>query len=545
MRPRPAASFPVVVLLLFPFLLIPLGCGDSSSTGVTVETEPDDTPATLAATTQSSLEAAVAEEVSVGVRVTTASGKGVGGVTVSFSVTGGGGSVAAGAVQTTATGTATTTWTLGTAVGTNTLQVSAASLSPVAFTADAHAGPPATVTPFLGMDQSGPAGAALPLAIAAWVKDAYGNDAPGVPVSFSAGSGGRVSGAFEETDQDGTAVAWVWRLGPSAGQQTVELQVGTLAPVVFSATAYAVDSPFDIHIRYEDEGDFNATEKAAIASAVTRLRSFMGSPPPSMPVKTDGFQCDVVSIPPVDESIDNPVVFVYKRDFEADPAFENYREAAGLGNMCGYRIADGDPDYRTTVIGMVVINSRNMHLERGFFERLAAHELLHALGFSSWGKIHPNLRDLVDGRQTDDPRFTGSGAIQAYGDLPNNGQGPVPVPVQLGKCGHWRLPLFGGELMAPTLTDAVAAISAVTVASLADLGWEVDLSRAEEYSHYNYFTAPPYFRAPAPRTPGTPILFPTLVPEGHDTRSSFAPPRAWDLKTGKLIWKGPNGGRGS
>ena len=95
-------------------------------------------PTTLVATTSTSLTAPASAIVTPApsVLVTDENGDPMGSVTVSFVVTSGGGSVTGGSVATDASGIATVgSWSLGPSAGLNTLSASAASLTPVVFTA--------------------------------------------------------------------------------------------------------------------------------------------------------------------------------------------------------------------------------------------------------------------------------------------------------------------------------------------------------------------------------------------------------------------------
>jgi hypothetical protein len=47
--------------------------------------------------------------------------------------------------------------------------------------------------------------------------------------------------------------------------------------------------------------------------------------------------------------------------------------------------------------------------------------------------------------------------------------------------GHWRQQSFDGELMAPSLSTALQPVSSVTVASLRDLGWNIEPEAYEEF----------------------------------------------------------------
>lgn len=47
---------------------------------------------------------------------------------------------------------------------------------------------------------------------------------------------------------------------------------------------------------------------------------------------------------------------------------------------------------------------------------------------------------------------------------------------------HWRESVFGAELMTGYLNDGVNPLSRLSVASLADLGYQVDVTQADAYS---------------------------------------------------------------
>lgn len=113
-------------------------------------------------------------------------------------------------------------------------------------------------------------------------------------------------------------------------------------------------------------------------------------------------------------------------------------------------------------------------LERsGRLFSVVQHELLHALGFGNlW-----EAKGLVDYAKTPFARYTGQNAIQAFQlqggstnfiPLETNGDGSADL--------HWHEALFGDEIMTNDLngTGASATISDITLASLEDLGYQVN-----------------------------------------------------------------------
>ena len=116
----------------------------------------------------------------------------------------------------------------------------------------------------------------------------------------------------------------------------------------------------------------------------------------------------------------------------------------------------------------------------------ALHEAGHVLGFgTTWtnnGLLQESSRDFPNG----DPHFNGPLAIAAFDEAggPVYWGAKVPVSGFLLPSGeydnsHWRGSVFGDELM--TITGG-EVLSAITLQSLADLGYSVDLSRADAYT---------------------------------------------------------------
>lgn len=116
----------------------------------------------------------------------------------------------------------------------------------------------------------------------------------------------------------------------------------------------------------------------------------------------------------------------------------------------------------------------------GTLNDVITHEMGHVLGIGTiW-----SLKGLLNGTAGSNPTFTGKNAKKEYGTL--KGTGPKPVPVEnTGGAGtrnsHWRDTVFVNELMTGFVNSAPNPISRVTVASLQDLGYKVDLTKAEAF----------------------------------------------------------------
>ena len=129
-------------------------------------------------------------------------------------------------------------------------------------------------------------------------------------------------------------------------------------------------------------------------------------------------------------------------------------------------------------------------LERsGGLEDVIVHEMGHVLGIGTiWRQ-----KGLLTGAGGSDPRFTGRGATTEYNRIFGRNESSVPVENRGGQGtpdGHWRESVFDNELMTGFLNSGVSnPLSRITVASLGDLGYEVDLSAADPYSPPRSFVA--------------------------------------------------------
>jgi Leishmanolysin len=120
----------------------------------------------------------------------------------------------------------------------------------------------------------------------------------------------------------------------------------------------------------------------------------------------------------------------------------------------------------------------------GLLQELIVHEMGHVLGF---GTLWP-LQGLLAGSAGTDPHFTGSHAVAAFDNadmVPYTSGAKVPVENSGGPGtinSHWRESVFGNELMTGYVDLGANPLSAVTVASLRDQGYTVDLSKADPYT---------------------------------------------------------------
>ena len=102
------------------------------------------------------------------------------------------------------------------------------------------------------------------------------------------------------------------------------------------------------------------------------------------------------------------------------------------------------------------------------------HEIGHVLGIGTAWFESGFLQD-----SSDDPHFNGPLAIAAFDDAGGRDYTGAKVPVEPDGA-HWRTPVLTHELMSSNMH--LPRLSALTVQSLADLGYVVDVTQADPYT---------------------------------------------------------------
>ena len=124
---------------------------------------------------------------------------------------------------------------------------------------------------------------------------------------------------------------------------------------------------------------------------------------------------------------------------------------------------------------------------RGTLEDVVLHEMGHVLGIGTiWSRLGL-LRDPASETEAPDTHFTGPLAIEAFDEAGGTGYRGAKVPVEnMGGPGsrnaHWRETVLRTELMTPSVrVGGSSPLSAITIQSLADLGYSVDTTVADPY----------------------------------------------------------------
>ncbi len=115
------------------------------------------------------------------------------------------------------------------------------------------------------------------------------------------------------------------------------------------------------------------------------------------------------------------------------------------------------------------------------FDRVVLHEMGHVLGI---GTMWPTA-NLLDTTNPSDPRFTGAAAVAEWRTLSSDPTATgVPVEATGGTgtaLAHWRETTFRSELMTGWISLTSSPLSRLSIASLGDLGYQVDLAAADPY----------------------------------------------------------------
>lgn len=113
--------------------------------------------------------------------------------------------------------------------------------------------------------------------------------------------------------------------------------------------------------------------------------------------------------------------------------------------------------------------------------------MAHVIGFGSvvWDLLGLLADPALEGGS--DPHFTGPRAIEAFDRIGGAGFSGAKVPVEdTGGEGvadaHWRESVFDNELMTGFLNAGSNPLSEVSVASLWDMGYEVNLDGSDGFS---------------------------------------------------------------
>lgn len=124
-------------------------------------------------------------------------------------------------------------------------------------------------------------------------------------------------------------------------------------------------------------------------------------------------------------------------------------------------------------------------LSEGSFDQVILHEMAHVLGVGTLWDLSSigNPRNLITGAGSSNPRYVGGRGVAENSTLGRTGTVPVEAGGGPGtRDAHWRESTFDDEIMTGYLNTGFNPLSRLTIGSLADLGYHVDLGAADAYS---------------------------------------------------------------
>ncbi|HEX9892784.1 MAG TPA: Ig-like domain-containing protein, partial [Gemmatimonadales bacterium] len=405
-------------------------------------------------------------------------------VAIVFQVDAGGGQITGPSQTTDAQGIARLgNWILGTTAGENRVSATTFGLAAVSFTATGIAANPAVVTAATPTSITGLVGNFLSSNPAVRVTDGSGNPVAAVPVTFEVVTGGGVvaSAGFEAafgllaaagatTDFDGRAQLGAWRLGSTPGDQSVRVNVGSLPPMTFTATAEPVPvGTYQIEVRFTGTQP-SAAQQNAFTSAAARWQELVLNDLPDETFNEPATSCS----PELNEVIDDLVIFAELT------TIDGLGGVLGSAGPCWIRDETG-----LTVVGRMRFDTADLaSLETsGHLGEVILHEMGHVVGFGTlW-----SLLGLIEGAGGGDPTFVGSSsrsawvaASQSLGFVGNI----VPVENSGGpgtRDGHWRETVARNELMTGFINNGTNPLSAFSVASFRDMGYVVNDAASDQF----------------------------------------------------------------
>lgn len=233
------------------------------------------------------------------------------------------------------------------------------------------------------------------------------------------------------------------------------------ASVKVGASASAIMSAYKLEVRFL--GGLTAAQKNAFKDAADRWTKVIVGDVPS--VLVDGEVIDDLLILAQGVEIDGPGGILG----QAGPT--HLRPASAAKNA--FLPAKGIMSFDTADLAQMQSD--------GTLLDVITHEMGHVIGVGTiW-----TSKGLLASVGTSNPTFKGANAKKQYGIL--KGTGPVRVPVEnTGGPGtinsHWRESVFKNELMSGFIAAANNPLSKVTVGSLKDLGYVVNMNAAETYT---------------------------------------------------------------
>ena len=267
------------------------------------------------------------------------------------------------------------------------------------------------------------------------------------------------------------------------GSGTVRATIGEFtgdASVTVNSCGAAPPGNFSLEVRYVGPAP-SAAVQASFNCAVARLRGIIRTPLSSITFTNENIS-ECVNGVTLNETVPGLLILA------SIGPIDGVGNILGRAGPCFLRSSNLLP-----IVGRMEFDEADLQqlADAGSLPTVVLHEMLHVIGIGTvWGEGFLGLVQIASGR----PFFMGGLARTAC--LEENGGGSVcqfAVPIEdclnLNQdCGvgtqnvHWKESTFGTELMTGFLQPGFNAFSAMTIQTLADLGYGVDPLQANDYT---------------------------------------------------------------
>jgi hypothetical protein len=243
------------------------------------------------------------------------------------------------------------------------------------------------------------------------------------------------------------------------------------------ATARFEDPVMDIDIRFTAGSSPTESQAQAFADAEERWEQIITLGIPDIPLDLPAGQCGS-NAPAIDETVDDLVILATVTNIDGPGGI------LGQAGPCFLR-----SDSRLPILGLMRFDSNDLEaLEFDGSDKLRdviIHEMGHVLGIGVIWDDKGLLQQPSQGGGLD-PHFTGPEAIASFDALGGTIYSGKKVPVEnFGGAGtadsHWRESVLDAELMTGFIDQPPNPLSRLTISSLADVGYDVNVARADPY----------------------------------------------------------------
>ena len=281
-------------------------------------------------------------------------------------------------------------------------------------------------------------------------------------------------------------------LTPGVRTLTLKVTDGNTAPVTQTLIVAATEpSPDTFHIDLRLNAAMTPSQQATFINAAARWEQIIKTGLPDTALTIPANDCDT-GTDAFSGTVDDLMI-----DASIVP-IDGVGAILGSAGPCYVRSGSQLPIYGTMRFDVADVAQLE---SSGQFTPVILHVMGHVLGFGTvWSSL-----GVILGSGGGAPVFTGNAAIGEYQTI--GGFGLVPIEGGGGPGtanSHWSELTFNNELMTGYINTGSNPLSRITAASLADLGYGVDLTAADPYGL-------PALREPS-ATPPTQITTQILTP---------------------------------